>query len=172
MQAASRNWLCAPALLLMVVAAALCRWRSGSPFRLWPVLGSTLLFGLLGPPIGGLVTAIAVATIRPDVRVPEAWALFMLASYLVALVPALVGGACAGLLRAMLGPGARLAVVAACCGLASGLFAYGLLTEGGGGVALMMAGLGALSGVAIEAALLGWESWRNRAARAPEYAEG
>jgi len=44
-----------PALLLMVVAAALCRYRSGHPLRIWRLLGNALLFGLLGPPIGRLV---------------------------------------------------------------------------------------------------------------------
>jgi hypothetical protein len=45
----------APALLLMVVAATLCRYRSGHPLCIWRALGSALLLGLLGPPIGGLV---------------------------------------------------------------------------------------------------------------------
>jgi len=138
----SLKWLFAPALLLMVVAAALCRYRSRHPFRIRRVLGSALLFGLLGPPIGALVLGIPLANFHRDPEPFRVLAFLMAASYLVALVPAMVGGACAGLLRPMLGPIGRLAAVAACCGLASGLFAYGLMADGAGQVVLMMGGLG------------------------------
>lgn len=44
-----------------------CRYRSEHPFRIWRALGSALLFGLLGPPIGGLV----LGTVRPRLPCQE-----------------------------------------------------------------------------------------------------
>jgi hypothetical protein len=166
----SWNWLAAPGLLLMVVAAALYRWRSGRPFRFWRLLAGTLLFGLVGPPIGGLAIGSVILVLRLEPPSFTAVAVFMLASWLVAAVPALVGGVCAALVRPVLRPGARLAAVAACCGLASGLFSYGLMSEGARVVSVLMAGLGAMAGVLIELAWLGLEGWRGRRGRAPAVA--
>lgn len=44
----SLKWLFAPAPLLMGGAAAVGRYRSGTPVRIWRLLGSALLFELLG----------------------------------------------------------------------------------------------------------------------------
>src|SRR5690606_6869362 len=58
------KWSFLLALLLVVAGVSLLRHRSGCPFRNGQVLGSALIFGLLGPPLGGLLLGLVVLVIE------------------------------------------------------------------------------------------------------------
>jgi len=156
--------------LVVAVCAVVYRRRSGAPIPGWRVAGSALLFGIAGPPVGGLVLGIPAILAGSDPEPFRLLAFFMLMSYFMAGIPAVVGGACAGLLRPVLDGWVRLAAVAWCCGLASALFGASLFSTEPAEAGLVMLGLGALSGGLIETALLALERRRARIAGTPEQA--
>ncbi|WP_447730997.1 hypothetical protein [Pseudoxanthomonas suwonensis] len=151
------KWAFLLALLLVVAGVALLRHRSGCPFRIGQVLGSALIFGLLGPPLGGLMLGLGVLVIESGSRGIGLLLFLMLASYLLGLVPAVAGGLCAGLLRPLIGGWARVVVVAWLCALTSTLF--GLAIFGLKGTPLLLL-LGGLSGLVLEAAWLAGQCLR------------
>lgn len=153
------------ALLLVPLAlgAGLYAWRPAWRARIAPVIGTALLYGLAGPPLGGLLVAIPGLVTADDPQPGLMLAFIIAMSWITAGVPALAGGACVALLRPRLGAVGRLLAAAACCAATSALFAL-LIELRGEGVA-MMAGLGAVSGLLLEAACLGWRRWRPRGAQ-------
>jgi len=153
-------WL---ALLLAPVAAGAVLYRRRPAARpgVRAVLGTALLYALLGPPLGALVVAIPALLGADDPEPGLMLAFFVLMSYPFGGLPALVGGGCVALLRPLLGALGRLLAAALCCGLTSVLFGLGVSGLRPEGLA-MMGALGAGCGVALEAAWLGWQRHRAR----------
>lgn len=155
-----------PLLVLLVLWVMRARTRDrGASFGGWAAaLRSGVLFGVLGPPLGGFFVVVPVLVAGLD-REPVVFAIFiLLMAYVPGFVPALVGGAVMGALRRRLAAAWRVPVAAGVCGLAAALFAGIVLFDG---EALRMWPpllLGALSGGVLEALLLWRARRRGRAA--------
>lgn len=156
----SLTWLSIwPTLLLLLAAAgAVLAWRKPAwRASLCRSAVSGLLYGLLGPPIGGLL--VGLVGFRPGELADSGFLLLfsVMMSYPLGELPALVGGSIVGALRPRLGGTAQLLTAAVACGIATALF--GLMVGLELRILLFMCGLGAVSGVSLEAA---WMWWRKR----------